>query len=257
MNDLTEEQMELLSSMVEAERRLPKGKRHEFSLIPEHGRFTLAHPGFPNKDIQIHLPDLDWLFKNYFVNKSREDQYGTALYVTPLGIKKYGLLKRLRTEPVENIERSIQKRLGSENFHNRNPIVQSCLERAEKSLWISTTKSEFTSIGHSCRDALQEFANSALTRSKATSYDPDISHFVNRLKTVLDSIDSHIGKTDKVYCNSLLTFLKDGVTPLVQRLEHGVQKKGEEVKFNDARRVVFAVMYLIYELDSMFELARI
>ncbi len=39
------------------------------------------------------------------------------------------------------------------------------------------------------------------------------------------------------------------VNGIVQRQEHGAQKEGEPLKWEDARRVVFQTMLVMYEID--------
>jgi hypothetical protein len=65
---------------------------------------------------------------------------------------------------------------------------------------------------------------------------------------VLDARGTRPGKATKAFLQSLLEYWGT-VNDLVQRQEHGGQREGDPLTWEDGRRVVFHTLLVMYEID--------
>ena len=102
-----------------------------------------------------------------------------------------------------------------------------------------------TRIGHTCREALQAFASSLAERSGVPDMPSNPAKTVDRIKAVLNA--RALGDTHRAFLAALLAYWGT-VSDLVQRQEHGAQKEGEPMTWEDARRVVFQTAIVMFEI---------
>ncbi len=101
-------------------------------------------------------------------------------------------------------------------------------------------------IGHTCREAVQLFITDLVERHRPAAIEPDPQKTVARLKTILATVD--LPTAVAAFLSALLAYFGT-VNDLVQRQEHGAQKQGDPLTWEDARRVVFHCGLVMYELD--------
>lgn len=70
---------------------------------------------------------------------------------------------------------------------------------------------------------------------------------------MLDKKKSDLGGTEHEFLKAYISYWGT-VNDLVQRQEHGAQKEGEKLIWEDGRRVVFNTMVLMYEVDGAINL---
>jgi hypothetical protein len=169
--------------------------------------------------------------------------------VSPTGFEYYAELMARRGEPVQRLEKRIHSYLDSTRFRTRHPAAFQKWLEAEALLWGDDSNRNLTTIGHLCRECLQEFATSLITHAKIDGANPDPTKTVARVRLVLDSKRSALGARRAEFLEALVAYWGT-VSDLVQRQEHGAQKEGEPLLFEDALRVVIQTMIVMYEVDS-------
>lgn len=100
---------------------------------------------------------------------------------------------------------------------------------------------------------MQEFITALVEHYKLLSVDKDKSNTVRRLKAVLDLRKNQVGKTVEPFIEALIAYWGT-ICDLVQRQEHGAQKEGRELVWEDGRRVVFQTVVVMFEIDKIISL---
>lgn len=245
---LDEHQGRLLEMLVEADRNVPREKRTKFMFIETMEASFLRHPGLPDQHASAYEGDLDVLNNAGLINVSSSGG-GTLLFdVSPFGFKFYGDMKLKIEQPIERIESHTIHFLERDGFQGRFPVAFSKWKEAEKLLWCEDVKTNLSTIGHLCREALQEYSEVVSKRFGGETSD------VPKDKTKV-KIDVAIQRIPSRTTRSFLSNYWNGVNGLVQRLEHSGLAEGEELSVNDSRRVVFQCALVFMELDS--ELSKI
>ncbi len=121
-------------------------------------------------------------------------------------------------------------------------------------LWDSDSDRQLTTIGHLCREAIQEFTTSLVEYYRPSEVDPNKAHDIARLRAVLSLHTSHLGTREKAFIAALITYWQ-AVSGLIQRQEHGTQKHGSDLVLEDGRRVVFQTSIIMFEIDSILSRA--
>ena len=83
---------------------------------------------------------------------------------------------------------------------------------------------------------------------------PDKSRDINRIQAVVDQRRSQLGTTAALL-DALVSYWRV-VSGLVQRQEHGAQKEGRPLVWEDGRRVVFQTAIIMFEVDRMLGFAK-
>ncbi len=96
---------------------------------------------------------------------------------------------------------------------------------------------------------MQEFAAALVERFSPDDVEPDRAKTVARLRRVLQARHQRLGRTEQAFLDALIGYW-GAVSDLVQRQEHGGQREGAEQTWHDARRVVFQVAMVMFEVDS-------
>lgn len=253
---LEQEQQELLELVAEAARNMPRDRRQKFHVlthIMDNGAaYSLWLPGVgkDGKNVSlgnVYMGDVEELDRQGLVALSRS-AIDRVFDVTPLGFQYYDYLKRRIGEPSQRVERTISSYVEADNFRKKYPLAYQRWNEAEAKLWSSDAENEFTTIGHLCREAMQEFAHTLTEMHKPQDVTPDKTKTVARIKTVLSQKEQLLSTTEKPFLEALLAFWGT-VSDLVQRQEHGGQKEGQPLMWEDARRVVFQTLVVMYEID--------
>ena len=174
---------------------------------------------------------------------------GNKLFdVSPRGYKYYEYLKTKSERPLDEISDDMTRYLDADTFRARYPKAYEKWHEAQTRLWSSDSKKELTTIGHLCRESMQEFADNLIEMHKVKDVSANKSSTVNRIKGVLNQKKAELGETHLEFLNALLPFWGT-VSDLVQRQEHGAERENDTLKWEDARLVTFQTMVVMYEID--------
>ena len=246
MARLEPEQEALLATMVEIHRQVPREARGPFFLLQTMGGSRIIHSRLRNGwQTEASKSDLDMLAR-----------YGLLAYewgktpkysVTPEGIEYYEALKAERAGRVEQVESEVTGYLDGEGFQRRHPRAFALWSQADTSLWGSDSQQQLTTIGHVIREAMQAFATE-LVAQLGVEADRDPAHDIARIRAVLADQKAKLGDTHAAMLDALLAYWGT-VSDLAQRQEHGAQREGEALSWEDARRLVFQSAVVMYEVD--------
>lgn len=246
---LEPEQRQLLVDLVEAERRVPREQRQHFTIasrIPGPG-VPLIHPGW--RGGRVFDGDIDTLSASGLLAKTSPGPGYVGFYVTPKGFEYYAELRRSQGAPIERVEAVIRSYLDAPGFRQRYPVAYQKWIQAEEQLWSSDSSAAFTTIGHLCREAMQEFTASLIEHFKPANVESDKTKTVARLRAVLAPRRMTLGSKEFPFLDALLAYWGT-VADLVQRQEHGALREAESLTWPDARRVVFQTILVMFEIDA-------
>lgn len=243
---LEEEQKGLLVQLVEAARSVARSDRQKFLMSESTEGAALLHPGLPG-NLEVYSGDMEALADVGLLRRSNGSRGNSLFDVTPSGFKYFGYLKQVVEDPIARVETATRAFLEADVFRHRYPMAYEKWQQAEKRLWPSDSERELTTIGHLCREAVQEFAEELL-RHHEVAASSEKSHTVARIKTVLEAAKSDVGVTKLAFLEALLAYWGT-INDLIQRQEHGGQKEGEPLRWEDARLVVFQTLLVMYEVD--------
>lgn len=245
---LEQEQKDLLVTVVEASRNVPRERREKFLVLETNEDTTVIHPGLPGQTAKVYSGDIDVLAQAGLINYNRLFDKLPQFDVSPLGYKYYGDLKQQTDHPVRQVELAITEYLRSERFQQVAAIAYRKWLEAERLLWVSDAQQQLTTIGHLCREAMQEFATALVERYQPPKVNTNKASDVARIRAVLDQQATVLGTTLKPFLDALLAYWGT-VSDLVQRQVHGAQREGLPLVWEDARRVVFQTSVVMSEID--------
>lgn len=246
---LEPEQQDILCAIVEAHRRTPTDKRESFSLQDLRST-SVHHPGFGRHPLNVFRPDVDMLRDEGLIKFSPSRQRSfTQFTITPYGFQYYAVLKEQLGQPTQRLEKDMRGFLDAATFQKRYPLAYQKWSDAEKLLWTADSDRQLTVIGHNCREAIQEFAEALINLHQPPETEPNKTQIIQRFRSVLALKKQQLGKAKHAFLDALLPYWGT-VSDLIQRQEHGGQKEGEPLNWEDARRVVFQTMIVMYEIDN-------
>lgn len=150
--------------------------------------------------------------------------------------------------PMQRVEESVVRYLDEAEFKTRYPSAYQRWQEAANLLWGDSSADELTTIGHKTREAVQEFATALVDHAMVEEVDADPAHTVARLRSVIDANRGQLGDARHHLLDALLVYWGE-VNDLLQRQEHGGQKEGEPLSWEDGRRAVFQTAVVMYEID--------
>ncbi|MGA2936385.1 MAG: hypothetical protein ABSF52_04715 [Syntrophobacteraceae bacterium] len=244
---LEPEQKELLCKLIEAERSSPNRPRGKFFVAEGMGfEGALFHYTEGGAEVTGSLADAEILAQAGLLGLSYHSSRGNAMFhIRPTALQYYRELKTI-VQPAEAVEEEIRGYIFSNNFKQVFPKAFEKWSQAESLLWESESEKQFTTIGHLCREALQEFADVLVKKHQITDIS-DKGKDISRIAAVLKQKASLLGSKESDFLRQLLNYWA-AVSELVQRQEHGAQKEGEPLNWEDGRRVVFQTMIVMYEV---------
>jgi hypothetical protein len=249
---LRPEQEDLLVTLVEAERNLPRGQREQFIYIPSMPDAALAHPGLPGREVPVHVGDLSILSNAGLLNET-PTRFSTRLFdITPTGFAVYEAIKQRSGAPLEQLEEDMTHYLKADILQKRYPRAYRKWAEATEKLSSSDSEEQLNTVGHLCREAIQEFATALVERHKPSEVDKNKAHDVNKIQAVLDQNAARLGTRVSDFLEALLNYWRT-VSRLVQRQVHGSQKEDRPLVLEDGRRVVFQTAVVMYEVDRALE----
>jgi hypothetical protein len=247
---LESEQIELLRELVEAARNVPREDR-SFMVLPALGGTTLHGP-IDRQISQAEERDLDDLRAAGYIRIRRRGSHGD--YDFTIAPEAHAVLTEMATaEPLSTVEDEIVSRyIDGEGFRSRHPAAYAKWAEAARLLWGSEAEVELTTIGHKAREAVQEFASGLVARESLETVDKDPAHTAARLRAVIDHHRGSLGTARRDILDALVAYWGE-VNDLLQRQEHGGQKEGEPLSWEDGRRAVFQTAVVMYEIDRTLE----
>jgi hypothetical protein len=202
----------------------------------------LAH--YPN----AYKGDIEILGKEGLLNLGVTSKGTLTFDVTPLGFRYYEYLMKSRGEATERVEDYIFRYLDSSGFEKRHPDTFAKWRQAQELLWSSDSESQHSAIGHHCREAMQLFATSLVAAYQPPDVDPDVSKTIKRVRSVLDIWKPSASDSIVQILDALLAYW-GACNDLTQRQEHGAQKEGEALAWEDSRRLIFHTAFVMAEFD--------
>jgi Transcriptional regulator PadR-like family len=160
---------------------------------------------------------------------------------------------RTEVDPFDQVITEARSALGSDGFARAFPGAFQPWADAENLLWGSDASTQLTTIGHKVREASQAFATAMIDRyGSEGGHGHGVSQVEKRLGSVIAKHRMTLGDDRRKVLEGLGA-LWSASNKLVQRQEHGAQKEGEDVTWDDARRIVYLTVFLMIEFVSMFE----
>jgi hypothetical protein len=252
---LLPEQRDLLAALVEASRNVPAAQREPFMYTETLGGSDIQHPGLPGKELPAYAGDLDVLEGEGLLNVTHRQQGVRMFDVSLRGFRVYEELRRHAGTPLRQVEADLMRYLDSDAFQQAYPEAYRKWSEAAAKLWASDSERQLTTIGHLCREAMQAFATTLVDRHQPPDVDQHKARDVNRIRAVLHQQAARVGSTTTPLLDALVSYWK-AVSGLAQRQEHGGQKEGRELVWEDGRRVVFQTAVVMFEIDRALTLTR-
>ncbi len=246
---LEPEQKELLIALVEAARSVRREERQKFIFVQTLADSFIQHPGFSNKTYIAYKGDIETLGREGLIAITF-GRYAISFDVTPKGFKYYEHLKQQLGGSVQRVEASIRHFLEAETFRQKYSLAYQKWDQAERMLWAHDVEQHFSTIGHLCREAVQEFAEVLINKYQPPGDFSDKTKVISRVRAVfeLQIGRKKSGTTVKSFLDALLKYWQETIN-LIQRQEHAGQKEGEPIVWEDARRVVFMTAVAMFEID--------
>jgi hypothetical protein len=219
--------------------RFQQLRGHAFPVIPRvPGLLGLAYSGSRG--------DAEVLAQAGFLRLSWGSRGDPLFYVLPEGIAYYEQMMAA-SPAVETVEEEIRRYLSDPEFKKVHAQALAKWEHAAGLLWAADSQRQLTTIGHLCREALQEFAASLAQQQKVDVSAIEGAKIVARLKAIFTARSAKLGTTESLFLDALVAYWGT-VSDLVQRQEHGSQREGEPLAWEDGRRVVFQTCAVMYEV---------
>lgn len=250
-SDLDPAQEQALALLVEATRRLPREARRPFygARSATSHNLILIHPEVPEGHPGIYPGDLDELVSRGLVRRSMPGGRTWTFEVTARGFRHYEELARRQGGAEKAIEQQTRSYIDSSGFRSRHSGAFAKWSEAERLLWGSDSDQSLTVVGHDCREAMQLFATSLLERYPSPDAPADPARTKSRVAAVVQGLASSSSSSRDLAVH-LLSYWS-AVVESVQRQEHGAQKEGRHLLWEDARRVVFHTLFAMTELDRL------
>lgn len=252
---LQDEQKQLLIALVEAARNIPRDKRSQFMFINTGTESWVQHWGIPNWNLDCYQGDVEVLAQRGFLNPS----YGTSgisgFDIAPEGFLYYQELMQTRGKPVQQVPQATREYLKSDQFQRRHSQAFQKWLSAEELVWQTDTDQKLSTVGHLCREAVQEFAASLIAEFKIADAPNQKAQTIARLKAVIESQSAKMPTTLLPFLDALMNYWERLIS-LIQRQEHGGQREKEPLVWEDGRRVVFHTLIVMYEVDRVLSFCR-
>jgi hypothetical protein len=244
---LEDEQYELLAKFVEAHRSTPVESRGVFIASQTHDQpqATFLHSRARDLNFQGSMSDAEILADAGLLLKSYNSSGGELFSVLPRGIDVYQK-KKGASPPLDTVPADLYKFISSTEFKAIHGAAFTKWERAAELLWAADSVQNLTTIGHLCREVLQEFAASLAQQHRVDISAIEPAKTVARLKKIVEARQA--GGAKKEFLSALIAYW-GAVSDLVQRQEHGALKEGEPLTWEDARCVVFQTCVVMFEIS--------
>lgn len=238
---LEPEQWALFETLLEAWRALPRDERVPFLTVRLMGEGNVIQR---NGVDMTHVPDAD-------IRALRDEGLLTfdgdsSFTISQRSIAAYQQWKASHVEPTADVETQIKRYLDSDEFRVRYPTAYARWKDAAELLWGEDSEQELSTIGHKCREAMQNFATELLALHEVDDANPDKAKTRDRFSAVVNSRRSELGARKSEILDALFNYWK-ATENLIQRQEHAGQREGESLTPEDGRRAVFQTAVVMFE----------
>ena len=235
--------------LVEASRSVPRNDRHPALIVESFGGTSLIHTGLAaigKSAYQPYVGDARELASRGLIRLELISQSTYSAEATNEGVRYYEQMRAAKGQPVERVEIQMRNYLTADDFGRRHPASLAKWQQAESALWSTDSAREMTTIGHLCREAIQDFATEALGPDPDVNTDPNIQRTLNRMRAAIKA--RLTSDSVREFADALLSYWK-AVNDLAQRQEHRASTEGQSLSWEDARRVVFHTLVVMHEID--------
>lgn len=241
----TDDQVQLLSELVDASRRA----KDEFMMLRHMNGTLLLHKGLP-KEHEVDYGDVVVLQESGFLTVTHWGEHGFNFVVSPVGLQTYEDIHSQRGDASDAVEDDLRRFADSDAFRTRHPKAHECWQEAARLLWAKDANDRVSDIGHHCREAVQEFAESLLANMGLEPQERDKQKTKNRIAQALTHAKNNdtIGAAKLGVLDAMCNYW-DAVSDLIVRQEHGATREAASLDWEDARAVVFQTLTVMYELD--------
>ena len=149
--------------------------------------------------------------------------YGNDYVMTVEGRAHYAEVQRRKGEAVERQEDTLRRFLDSAAFREAYPAAYERWSEAEALLWAANSEREFTTVGHKCRESMQEFASEVVARYEPPDVEANPALVNRRLGATIAMFLPSLAKLRR--CSWPWRLLR-GRHGAIQRQEHGGRRKG-------------------------------
>ncbi len=247
---LETEQKELLMRLVEAVRSVPGESRRSFLVIYQMAGVTKLQ-GNGLDDFPVLRDDLTTLSDAGLIRPTNHNEHGgiSGFILPPEAFDYYSELRSESDDQAGQVEEEILHYLTGADFQSRYPQAFARWREAAELLWKADGSDELSTIGHKCREAVQDFVTELLQRQGVAPKNPDPARTRDRLSEVVDTRRVDLGDRKAELLDALFNYWK-AACDLIQRQEHAGQRQdGEPLTWEDGRRVVFQTAVVMFEID--------
>lgn len=245
---LLDHQKELLLELVKADHSVSIEHKGRFFVSEAMDRPpSVVHAGIPG-GLTVGKGDVESLIEVNLLRFVRKSGGSLGFQITPFGFRYAEWLRGHMGEPLLRVSEDVRSYLGSSNFKSQYKAAYQKWAQAEAALWGEDSANQLTTIGHLCREVLQDFCTELVERHPPTNVNTDKTKTVDRLRSVLNQYRSAFGKRAGSFLDALVVYWGT-LSDLVQRQEHGATKEGEPLTWEDAQRVVFHTAVVMWEID--------
>jgi hypothetical protein len=248
-------QINLLVDLVEASHKVPPEQREEFFAYQPMGggdsRVPVTHRGLPRAFL-AHPQDIEVLGREGLIAVRQPDPNMWVFFVLPQGKRYYEHVKQKTGVPIVRVEQEMRSLIDGQRFQQRYSSAYKKWADAERLLWVADSTDHISKIGLGCREAMQEFASTLVGIHTPPQAEQNPALTKNRLRSVVESKRASLGEAEQTLLGAMIEYwwALDGV---VNRLVHANTKEGRPVTVEDARRVVFQAVCIMYEIDRALD----
>jgi hypothetical protein len=243
---LEPDQIALLNAVVEASRNVPRDQRGSFVFLEltQNGRTVVQHVGM--EQMFVSFGDLRALEDARLISLRWENDRVGKFDVTPAGIAAYEQIKAAAAKPLAVLKAQVTDYIQADRFRKDFGAAYERWKRAADLLWSADAPAQLSTIGHLCREAMQEYADRLLAITGVSAAVGEKAKTVARIRAVLHGLPS---SSRKAFLDALLVYWGT-LSDLVQRQEHAGEKEQEPLVWEDAQRVVFHTAVVMHEISS-------
>ena len=248
--DLEQPQWALLGELVSAVDKTSAEERQPFQVISPGNRYVqvVHHPGLNNRCLEAYPADLKALERGSLLEVTSRDQGYWEFELLPLARGFWRQRIANLQSSLQRVEQAVREYLDGSRLRERYADAYAKIAEADGLLWSTEAEQNATIICHLCREALVLFTTALVNEHKPPDADLELAKTKRRLGSVLRSARHPIGEKTSVFIDALEGYYS-ALSDLVDRGEHGAAKIGEPVAWDDARRVVFHTLIVMYEVD--------
>jgi hypothetical protein len=255
--DLSDDQEQLLTALVEARRALPADHRSPFLVPPYDGRgsrYFLMLPRPSAFRLTAYLGDVTTLIEAGLLRAEHGQRGLKAVDLTNRAFAAYDAIRAREGGATARREAYVHRYLDDAATRARYPAALAKLDEADALLWADGGDQSLSTIGHLCREALQLFAAVLVAEVGVAEAEPDPARTKNRVRAALDQLGAELGGRERNLLTALLDYWS-AVNGVVQRQEHGSQAAERPLTWDDARRVVFHTAVVMLEIAASLQRA--